>query len=261
MAATELLADLTPLNPAEREVLALLAQGHTAKSIATLTGRTEGSVNERLREARRKTGVASSRELARLLAQAEARKNRDEQIGVVGLPSDGHPRPPAARVPRRLWGKGAVAMGIAGIVASGALLFALQEGPSGAPLASDALLGGTYFGMPSMQELHTQLRSEQRDAAWAPGMEQVIRKHFVKHAGLGAAGDMVRVTCGATLCEVVATIPPGNDRRATAITDRIQKPDLNAAMEAAGVASLTMSFGSTNDKPSKPLYVSYWRRK
>ena len=72
--------DFSRLNAAERTVLDLLAQGHTAKSIATITDRSVGSVNERLREARRKTGVGSSRELARLLA---AQENRDELIGMA----------------------------------------------------------------------------------------------------------------------------------------------------------------------------------
>jgi DNA-binding CsgD family transcriptional regulator len=63
--------DLSALNSAEREALSLLAQGHTAKSIASITGRSVGSINERLREARRKTGVRSSRELARLFAAQE----------------------------------------------------------------------------------------------------------------------------------------------------------------------------------------------
>ena len=73
--------DLGRLNPPEQEVLHLLAEGHTAKSIASLTGRSVAAVNERLREARRKTGASSSRELARLL---KAQKNRDEKIGVDG---------------------------------------------------------------------------------------------------------------------------------------------------------------------------------
>ncbi|HET6407092.1 MAG TPA: sigma factor-like helix-turn-helix DNA-binding protein [Chthoniobacteraceae bacterium] len=54
--------DLARLNEAEREALRLLAEGHTAKSIAGLTGRSVAAVNERLREARRKTGIGSSRE-------------------------------------------------------------------------------------------------------------------------------------------------------------------------------------------------------
>ena len=72
--------DLGRLNEAERQVLYLLAEGHTAKSIANELDSTPAAVNERLREARRKTGVGSSRELARLLKSQE---NRHEQMGMV----------------------------------------------------------------------------------------------------------------------------------------------------------------------------------
>ena len=68
--------DFTVLSAAERDILTLLARGHTAKSIAALTGRSEASVNERLRQARRKTQLGSSRELARRFA---AQENRDEK--------------------------------------------------------------------------------------------------------------------------------------------------------------------------------------
>ncbi|MDR6626033.1 hypothetical protein [Caulobacter segnis] len=72
--------DLSRLSDAERRALLLLSQGHTAKSAAALLDTTEAAVNERLREARRKTGVGSSRELARLVSQ----ETRDEKIGVAG---------------------------------------------------------------------------------------------------------------------------------------------------------------------------------
>lgn len=72
--------DLSRLSDAERRALMLLAQGHTAKSAAALLDTTEAAVNERLREARRKTGVGSSRELARLVFQ----ETRDEKIGMAG---------------------------------------------------------------------------------------------------------------------------------------------------------------------------------
>src|SRR5436190_24007912 len=71
--------ELSRLNEAERRVLHLLAEGHTAKSIAAELGTTTAAVNERLREARRKTGAGSSRELAR---RFKAQENRHEQIGV-----------------------------------------------------------------------------------------------------------------------------------------------------------------------------------
>lgn len=69
----------------ELEILRLLASGHTAKSIAARLERTETAINERLREARRKTGIGSSRELARLLA---AQKIWDKNID---LPASGTP--------------------------------------------------------------------------------------------------------------------------------------------------------------------------
>jgi DNA-binding CsgD family transcriptional regulator len=75
--------DASRLNAAERQLLALLAQGHSVKSAAALAGLTENAVNERLREARRKTGVGSSRELARLVvSQCEQQETCDDFSGV-----------------------------------------------------------------------------------------------------------------------------------------------------------------------------------
>lgn len=94
------------LNERELEILRLLAGGHTVKSIATQLGRSEASINERLREARRKTGVGSSRELARLLAEQK----------IWDRKSDLSPRAPSSEglfVPRKKgfeWTKGRIAM-------------------------------------------------------------------------------------------------------------------------------------------------------
>src|SRR5690606_12715099 len=65
------------LTDREMEILRLLVAGHTVKTIAARLGRSETSINERLRSARRKTGVGSSRELARLL---DRQKTCDENI-------------------------------------------------------------------------------------------------------------------------------------------------------------------------------------
>ncbi|MCE2843020.1 MAG: helix-turn-helix transcriptional regulator [Novosphingobium sp.] len=98
-------AEIAALNDKEVEVLRLLAAGHTVKSIAATLGKSEASINERLRDARRKTGVGSSRELARLL---DAQKIWDKNIDLVGprsltkaqdQPRKGHP-----------WSKGTIAM-------------------------------------------------------------------------------------------------------------------------------------------------------
>src|SRR5215217_5498922 len=83
------------LTETERDILRLLGQGHTAKSIAVLRSLSVAAVNERLRASRRKTDVSSSRELARLLATQE---NRDDFIGLAANPTTPpmSPRPDAA---------------------------------------------------------------------------------------------------------------------------------------------------------------------
>lgn len=87
------------LSGREKETLRLLLRGHDAKSIARALGLSVHTVNERLRDARRKLGVSSSREAARLLGEAEQRDPEnfgDEEIGVdsgrQGLHSAGAPK-------------------------------------------------------------------------------------------------------------------------------------------------------------------------
>lgn len=106
------------LNAKELEILRLLAEGHTVKSIAAGLDRSEASINERLREARRKTGVGSSRELARLL---DAQKIWDKKIDLSSPPSptDNPERPPHRHGP---WSKGKMMMLIALPLAAAGLL-------------------------------------------------------------------------------------------------------------------------------------------
>jgi DNA-binding CsgD family transcriptional regulator len=106
----------------ELEILRLLAEGHTVKSIAGQLGRSEASINERLREARRKTGVGSSRELARLVAE---QKIWDEKIDL----SSGEASADGPSVPRLqgfVWTKGRIAMLI--LLPAAALGLALASG-------------------------------------------------------------------------------------------------------------------------------------
>lgn len=59
------------LSEKEKETLRLLLAGHDAKSSARELGLSVHTINERLRGARRKLGVSSSREAARILGEAE----------------------------------------------------------------------------------------------------------------------------------------------------------------------------------------------
>lgn len=59
------------LTEKEKQTLRLIVRGHDAKSIARSLNLSVHTINERLREARRKMAVSSSREAARLLMDAE----------------------------------------------------------------------------------------------------------------------------------------------------------------------------------------------
>lgn len=60
------------LSEREKQALRLVIAGHEAKSIARVLDLSVHTVNERLRDARRKLGASSSREAARMLAAADA---------------------------------------------------------------------------------------------------------------------------------------------------------------------------------------------
>lgn len=64
---------LHTLTDKEKDTLRLILRGHDAKSSARELGLSVHTVNERLRDARRKLGVTSSREAARLLLAEEGR--------------------------------------------------------------------------------------------------------------------------------------------------------------------------------------------
>jgi len=108
------------LTDRELEVLRLLAAGHTAKTIAARLGRSETAINELLRAARRKTGIGSSRELARLL---DAQKNWDKNIDLSeqGILGNGLVQPAPGGLD---WSKGMGAMLVAISVAAAGLMLA-----------------------------------------------------------------------------------------------------------------------------------------
>lgn len=85
--------DLWGLTDREKQTLRLIVRGHDAKSIARTLDLSIHTINERLRDARRKMAVPSSREAARLLFEAEGASPQslgDGQIGAhaVAAPVD-----------------------------------------------------------------------------------------------------------------------------------------------------------------------------
>lgn len=113
------------LTDREKETLRLLLRGHDAKSSARALGLSVHTVNERLREARRKLGTTSSREAARLLLEAERETPQSLGDKDLGDASTGDAAAiPVASAPRR-WAGHRLALTLVGVTAMSLVLAAL----------------------------------------------------------------------------------------------------------------------------------------
>jgi len=237
--------NLTALNPAERVVLRLLARGHTAKSVAAAERMTVGAVNERLREARRKTGVSSSRELARLLA---AQENRDEKIGVAAAAESR-----ASLAERRSPSKGTIVMLLAALGIAAAI--AVQTVGQSPDPARDPEIGGFFRQSPSpLPQLYVRVRSETRDPAWAGSAKAALRSAYSVIAGVDPAS--LRIRCAATVCEVAGGIAASAD--APAAVAAVQGKSLHDALSRLGLTSRSTAFRAAGDRPTQ--FLAYWTR-
>jgi DNA-binding CsgD family transcriptional regulator len=163
------------LSEREKETLRLLLKGHDAKSIAVALGLSVHTVNERLREARRKLGVGSSRAAARLLAQMEAQSPNflgDMELGVVAATARGG-EPGASTRRRRVghwtaWLSGGLAIMLA-IVAAAAIAMVLQgDGKVTPPAALSASSSTSDQASTASAEAWAKLLDGQRWAeSWA----------------------------------------------------------------------------------------------
>lgn len=111
------------LTEKEKETLRLLVSGYDAKSMARHLGLSVHTVNERLRDARRKMATSSSREAARLLREVEGQSPEmlgDNTLGaVVGGTTrhqSDHSTGPDLLAGRPAWMIGGLVMSIAAIV-------------------------------------------------------------------------------------------------------------------------------------------------
>jgi len=259
---------LDRLNPAERELLILLGRGHTAKSIATLKGLSVAAVNERFRSARRKTGVASSREIARLLVTQE---NRDDLIGLVkptASPPD-LPRPDAPRhaSPQR-W---RLTMAAAVLIAAAILAQQTSVAPTVPPAPSRPISSAAQALFvprspePDISALHTEVMGGGVAPKWSAATETALRRIYGQAIAPDALASF-EVTCSASLCEALGVGRPGLVSDAvTVFTDAVQGPDVNQAAGALGLHSVMNSFIVTRDdaanaKPSTLVFAAYWRR-
>jgi DNA-binding CsgD family transcriptional regulator len=244
--------DFAKLNAAERTALNLLAQGHTAKSIANLTDRSIGAVNERLREARRKTGVGSSRELARLFA---AQENRDELIGVAPA-ADTASKPTTPAAIGRRW-KGATLMSLAFAGAFAVAIFVAQPAPlvSQSATASDAgKLDPTSW---NSDYWHRRVADEQRDSQWAPAAEDALRARMAQVPDLDTGDHPLKIHCATTACEVTGTLS-GDDKRQSAMLSDVQTAAFKPV--PGGPALTNVGFQVVVNRGQAPGFTIQFRR-
>lgn len=238
--------DPPALSPAERQAVLMLGEGHTAKSIAATLGTSVHAVNERLREARRKTGLGSSREVARWLL---AHENRDKQIGVVEAIGEAAASlaPDTATGGRRRKELIAMTLLAAAALALATLLPTQSHDNTNDPYSSLA------HPATDTATLYRQVRAERVDVAWAPDAEQQLERLYAPLAGLGR----VRVTCAATLCEVAGEVSLDDGAMAA---EALQGAALARQVRAVGFADApAFAIGSdTHDMPGH--FLAYWRR-
>jgi DNA-binding CsgD family transcriptional regulator len=112
------------LSDKEKDALRLLLRGHDAKSSARELGLSVHTVNERLREARRKLGVTSSREAARRLLEAEGEAPEmlgDKRLGEARQAAAQH----TADTATGRWAGKRRALTLAGVLAMSLIIAAL----------------------------------------------------------------------------------------------------------------------------------------
>jgi DNA-binding CsgD family transcriptional regulator len=104
------------LTEKEKQTLRLLLEGHDAKSMARHLDLSVHTINERLRDARRKLSVSTSKEAARLLRQREGAPQSlgDRRFGDAPSPPidqhSGQPSTEPPSPPKAAWAIGGLAM-------------------------------------------------------------------------------------------------------------------------------------------------------
>ena len=253
--------DLGRLNESERRVLYLLAEGHTAKTVAREIGLTPAAVNERLREARRKTGVGSSRELARLL---KSRENRYDKMGMASMSLANATVQTNTKSGRLKTGVVAM-MFISLVAAAGVAAILAQQPPAG---EVDPLLGTSLPSGPDPAALHAKVRAEARDADWAPRTEEAIRARTLQIPLIGKNGNSLRVTCASKLCEIAGSIrmpenfPKEYDPKlpeSRAVQSLQSAPFVDDIMKLGLKSEAGLFTGAKNDK-NQTVFLLYYSR-
>jgi DNA-binding CsgD family transcriptional regulator len=150
---------LQALTEKEKETLRLLVDGHDAKSMARHLGLSVHTINERLRDARRKMSASSSRDAARQLREIERQDPQflaDRVLGAAaGVTDMEEPRTPVGT--RRMWRRfGWIAGGIFMSINLALLVLSSLPGAAPAPAFAPATLPTATLSTPATETAPVQ---------------------------------------------------------------------------------------------------------
>lgn len=196
---------LGTLTEKEKQTLRLMVRGHDAKSIARTLDLSIHTINERLRFARRKVAVSSSREAARLLFEAEGgepdpdhQSVGDEKSGdaptSAGVDGEGVPIDGAAQTSRpRQMIPGVVSMTFA------LALFAVLASPQSSTAPPAATADAAEMPDPAVIDTARQWLAMLDRSDWAESyrMTGAAFRQLNTEPVWAAASDRVRVPLGA----------------------------------------------------------------
>lgn len=254
---------LDRLTDGERGILRLLAQGHTAKTIARTQGLSVNAVNERLRSARRKTDASSSRGLARLIVDQERKGSQENRDNFIGLERS-HTLPQSvgiqgiavgARVALTKW-RMIVILGI--LIAAGLLAYQISFPVQAVPPSQTRSLAEQ---VPELEGLQARFQTESPDTLWASRAEDRLRAAY-----RGIHIDIKALNCGSTLCEAVGSMSRPIAEQTLAIPSmaaRLGSPDGeggNALKLLRSEANLVRSNAEPASEQDQFGFTAYWQR-
>lgn len=251
------------LNDIERDLLLLLGQGHTAKSIASLRGMSEAAVNERFRSARRKSGISSSREIARIIA---AQENRHEEIGLgetrIRYSETNRPGALLRASLHRRWKISMLAA--TGLIAVAMFAYQITGAETVSPKPVLSPEKTTSVATPDFSALHAEMVAGVADPAWSAGTEAALSSVYRRTPAFAEAITKLDIACTASLCEARGVSRTNLSREENSALlnvlswRELQEGATDQRLQFIGQKS---SFRrDMNDNPIGMSFTAYWRR-
>ena len=160
---------IPPLTEKEKESLRLLVDGHDAKSMARHLGLSVHTINERLRDARRKMSASSSREAARQLREIEGRTpeiSGDKALGEAAAAPDMEEMTASAETRRMGWPSGWIAGGLFMSFSLALLAFASMSGGADTPAAVRSTVSAESAAVSAAREWLALVEKHDWNASW-----------------------------------------------------------------------------------------------